>query len=156
MSYRLIISIDADSAGRTWTAQLYDADNVAVGSGITTGFSADPDNTGDYIWDYSSIPDDFTDPDSTIVFTADNGLEFTYRLGDVAPTTTEDEDEELPSADQILENALSPKRATGDSGSVEQHSIPDQITADRYARSQAASIVGLGIRTVKLIPPGAD
>lgn len=57
--------------------------------------------------------------------------------------------------DRILENALAPKRASGDSGSAEQHSIPDQIEADRYKRSQQAASRGLGIRHVKLIPPGA-
>ena len=60
----------------------------------------------------------------------------------------------------ILENALSPKRASGDEGSVEQHPIADQIKAAEYAKEQTAAESGawrgLGIRYVKLIPPGAD
>lgn len=60
------------------------------------------------------------------------------------------------SEDTILENALGPKRVTGDSGSVEQHSIQDQIAADRYLRSKQSATKKLGIRTVKLIPPGAE
>ena len=55
----------------------------------------------------------------------------------------------------IRENAAGPKRASGDSGSVEQHSLSDQIAADKYlASKQAAYGKGLGVRTVKLSPPG--
>jgi hypothetical protein len=35
--------------------------------------------------------------------------------------------------DKILDNALAPKRASGDAGSMEQHSIPDQIEGIRFA-----------------------
>lgn len=59
-------------------------------------------------------------------------------------------------ADTIESNAQGPRRAQNDMGSMEQHSLPDQIAADRYLRSKAASKVGLGIRLVKLIPPGMD
>jgi len=56
----------------------------------------------------------------------------------------------------IEENAKGPKRATGDSGSVEQHSLDDQIAADRYlASKKAARSKGLGIRLSKLVPPGS-
>ena len=56
----------------------------------------------------------------------------------------------------IEENARGPKRAKGDSGEVEQHSLRDQIEADRYLNSKkAARSKGLGIRRTKLIPPGA-
>ena len=58
------------------------------------------------------------------------------------------------SADAIQENAQSPKRVTGDTGSTEQHSIPDQIAADVYVSAKKAASKGLGIRHVKLIPPG--
>lgn len=34
--------------------------------------------------------------------------------------------------DTIEKNAGSPRRASGDIGSAEQHSLPDQIEADRY------------------------
>jgi hypothetical protein len=47
------------------------------------------------------------------------------------------------SEDTILDNALGIKRASGDTGSAEQHSIPDQITADKYQR---------GIKSVKTNP----
>lgn len=57
---------------------------------------------------------------------------------------------------QIRDNAAGPKRATGDSGSVEQHSLNDQIAADRYlASKKAARSRGLGIRMSKLVPPGS-
>ena len=56
----------------------------------------------------------------------------------------------------IKTNAEGPAKASGDSGSVEQHSLPDQIAADKHlASKQAASGKGLGIRRIKLSPPGA-
>ncbi|MDR1611869.1 MAG: hypothetical protein LBT97_03690 [Planctomycetota bacterium] len=57
----------------------------------------------------------------------------------------------------IRENAQGPRRAAGDSSSMEQHSLSDQIEADRYlASKQAAKSRGLGIRMIKLVPPGAN
>jgi hypothetical protein len=57
--------------------------------------------------------------------------------------------------DKILENALAPKRASGDAGSMEQHSIPDQIAADEYAAAKrAAKAKKTGVRYFQLIPPG--
>jgi hypothetical protein len=59
--------------------------------------------------------------------------------------------------DTIKENATGPKRAKGDSTEMEQHSLPDQIAADRYLASKnAAKKKGLGIKTTKLVPPGTD
>ncbi len=59
--------------------------------------------------------------------------------------------------DQILENAKAPAKASGDSGSMEQHPLPDQIAVDRYLESKkAARGKGLGIGMKKLVPPGAD
>lgn len=56
----------------------------------------------------------------------------------------------------IAENAAGPKRAQGDSGSVEQHSLKDQIEADRYLASKEASKrVDRGIRMSRIAPPGA-
>lgn len=56
----------------------------------------------------------------------------------------------------IRENAQGPAKAAGDSGSMEQHSLPDQIAADRYLASKSAvKLKGLGIRMFKLVPPGA-
>lgn len=63
--------------------------------------------------------------------------------------------EEIENA--IVENAKGPAKASGDSGSMEQHSLPDQIAADRYLESKkAACSKGLGIRLKKLVPPGTD
>ena len=63
--------------------------------------------------------------------------------------------EELDST--IRDNASGPKRAKGDATEMEQHSLPDQIAADRYLASKAAAKKkGLGIKTTKLIPPGTE
>ena len=58
-------------------------------------------------------------------------------------------------SDAIRENAQGPKRAQGDSGSVEQHDLKDQIEADRYLASKEAAKKGLGVRMTKVVPPGA-
>lgn len=56
---------------------------------------------------------------------------------------------------KISENAAGPRKAAGDSGSVEQHSLPDQIAADKYLESKKASRVkGLGIKLAKISPGG--
>ncbi len=56
----------------------------------------------------------------------------------------------------IRENAQGPRRVQGDSGSVEQHSISEQIEADRYlASKQAARSANKGVRLTKLVPPGS-
>ena len=55
----------------------------------------------------------------------------------------------------IRENAAGPKRASGDSGSMEQHGINDQIAADKYLASKTASRrQGLGVKLVKVTPGG--
>ena len=57
----------------------------------------------------------------------------------------------------IRQNAEGPAEASGDSGSVRQHALRDQIAADRYLNSkQAARAKGLGVRTTKLVPPGSS
>lgn len=57
----------------------------------------------------------------------------------------------------IEDNAKAPAKASGDSGSMEQHPLPDQIAADRYLESKkAARSKGLGIGLKKLVPPGTD
>ena len=57
----------------------------------------------------------------------------------------------------IRENAAGPKRAKGDSAEMEQHSLPDQIAADKYlASKRAAQGKGLGIRLTKLSPSGSE
>ena len=68
----------------------------------------------------------------------------------------------MPDADNTLdqtirENAEGPAEAHGDSGGVKQHSLPDQIEADRYlASKQAAKSKSRGLRFSKLAPPGAS
>jgi hypothetical protein len=59
--------------------------------------------------------------------------------------------------DTIRENAEGPAKAAGDSGSMEQHKLPDQIAADKYlASKEAAKTKSRGLRFNKLVPPGAD
>ena len=56
----------------------------------------------------------------------------------------------------IRDNAQGPAKASGDAGSMEQHSLQDQITADRYLNAKrAAKAKTLGLRVTKIIPPGA-
>jgi hypothetical protein len=56
----------------------------------------------------------------------------------------------------IETQANAPAKVQGDSGSVEQHSLKDQIAADKYLASKSASgSKGLGIKFVKLCPDGA-
>lgn len=60
-----------------------------------------------------------------------------------------------PLSESIRDNAAGPKRASGDSGSVEQHSLKDQIAADKHLESKKASrSKGLGIKLVKISPGG--
>ena len=56
---------------------------------------------------------------------------------------------------KISENASGPAKASGDSSSIEQHKLPDQIAADKYLESKKASrTAGLGIKLVKISPGG--
>jgi hypothetical protein len=58
--------------------------------------------------------------------------------------------------DTIRQNAEGPAKASNDAGSVEQHSLRDQIEADRYlASKEATRKKGRGLRFSKLVPPGA-
>ena len=55
----------------------------------------------------------------------------------------------------ISENATGPKRASGDAGSIEQHSLVDQIAADKHLGSkEAMKTKGLGIKLLKISPGG--
>jgi len=57
----------------------------------------------------------------------------------------------------IRENVQGPAEAQGDAGRMRQHSLSDQIAADRYLEGKkAARKKGLGVATKKLVPPGAD
>lgn len=46
----------------------------------------------------------------------------------------------------INTNAQGPKKVTGDQGSVETHSVKDQIEADRYEQANKAAKSGPGMR----------
>lgn len=57
--------------------------------------------------------------------------------------------------DTIRQNAQGPAKAAGDSGSVEQHKLSEQIEADRYLASKdAAKQPRRGLRFNKIVPPG--
>lgn len=57
----------------------------------------------------------------------------------------------------IRDNASGPKRAQGDAGSVEQHSLTDQIAAAKFiASAEAAKRPATALRLTRLIPPGAE
>ena len=56
----------------------------------------------------------------------------------------------------IQENAAGPKKAAGDAGSIEQHSLTDQIAADKHLASKGAmKSKGLGIKLLKISPGGS-
>ena len=56
----------------------------------------------------------------------------------------------------IRENAQKPAEVSSDAGSVKQHSLKDQIEADRYlAAKEAANSSKRGLRFNKFVPPGA-
>jgi hypothetical protein len=58
--------------------------------------------------------------------------------------------------DVIEKNAQGPKSAKGDVGEVEQHSLTEQIEADRYLASREAQAKPhKALRFAKLSPPGA-
>ena len=55
----------------------------------------------------------------------------------------------------IQENAAGPKKASGDSVSVEQHDLADQVAADKYLESKRASRrKGLGVKLAEIHPGG--
>jgi hypothetical protein len=59
--------------------------------------------------------------------------------------------------DQIKTNANLPKRVKGDEGEMEQHSIPDQIAADKYDAAKTAVVKKhRGLRFTKLRAGGAE
>lgn len=58
--------------------------------------------------------------------------------------------------DAIRQNASGPAKAAGDAGSVEQHTLTDQIEADKYLASKAAAkSESRGLAFNKFVPPGA-
>ncbi len=55
----------------------------------------------------------------------------------IGPTPPSNEPSTLK--DAIAENAKGPKKVQGDSGSVEQHSLKDQIEAEKFLQSKKAA-----------------
>lgn len=80
--------------------------------------------------------------------------EYVFTKGAVAEEDDEDEPETV--ADQLDQVALGPRRVSGDSGSVEQHSIPDLIALEKHNKAKEATAAGKGIgaRYFKFVPPG--
>lgn len=59
-------------------------------------------------------------------------------------------------SDEIETAASQPKRVTTDAGSVEQHSLPDLIAADKHLKGEGGvDRPHLGLRFAKWRPPGA-
>lgn len=57
----------------------------------------------------------------------------------------------------IAQNAADPRSATEDGLTVSQHSLPDQIAADRYLKSEkAVRTKRRGLSFTKLRPPGTQ
>ena len=57
---------------------------------------------------------------------------------------------------KIRENAFGPKSARSDAGEVQQHSLPEQIEADRYLNSKAAMKKrGPGFKITKMSASGS-
>jgi len=55
----------------------------------------------------------------------------------------------------IRDNAAGPRQASGDAGSVQQHSLADQIAADKYlSAKQAGRNPAAALTRVKIVPPG--
>ena len=55
----------------------------------------------------------------------------------------------------IRTSAEGPAEAHGDSGGMKQHSLPDQIAADKYlAGKRAAADPARGFTRLKIVPPG--
>jgi len=60
-------------------------------------------------------------------------------------------------ADAIESNAQAPRSATGDTGSVTMHSLPDQIAADKYLTNKRNLATGkLKFLNFRIVPPGGD
>lgn len=57
----------------------------------------------------------------------------------------------------IRDNATGPAEAHGDAGGMKQHSLKDQMEADRYLASKAAiKKKQRGLRLSRIAPPGAQ
>lgn len=58
----------------------------------------------------------------------------------------------------LVSNVQGPAKASDDTGSMEQHSLPDQIAMDRYLSAKRATRngAGFGIKIQKIIAPNSD
>ncbi|MFA6134569.1 MAG: hypothetical protein WC869_11195 [Phycisphaerae bacterium] len=55
----------------------------------------------------------------------------------------------------IRDNAAGPAKASSDGTSVEQHTLADQIAADKYlSQKQAGRNPAKALSRVKIVPPG--
>lgn len=58
-------------------------------------------------------------------------------------------------SESIKRSAESPKQAGADGVTVQQHSLPDQIAADKYlAQKRAGRNPAKALTRVKIVPPG--
>ncbi len=58
-------------------------------------------------------------------------------------------------SEEIKTNSLKPKRIKGDRGEVEQHSIADQIAADKYEASKSVAVSPFkALRKAKIVYGG--
>ena len=81
--------------------------------------------------------------------------DYFQRDNDVARIDVDAQVAERTVADQIAENLAGPKRVEGDAGSVEQHSLRDQIDAARFLAAQKAAQRGLrGLLMQRISPDG--
>ena len=56
----------------------------------------------------------------------------------------------------IADNAAGPSKASGDGTSIEQHTLADQIAADKYlASKRAGRNPARSLKRAKIVPPGA-
>ena len=100
--------------------------------------------------------DEFFKRDTDVAKINDDGTVTTGTISNGTGSTGTSNDSATSNLkDAILENALGPKKVSGDAGSVEQHSLSDQIAAERFLESKKATRKpGLGIRLTKLSPDG--
>lgn len=65
-------------------------------------------------------------------------------------------DETETTTDNAIEQAMvGPRRVSGETGSVESHSIPDLIAAKKHVAAQVGATSGFPIYMRQIVPPGA-
>lgn len=59
--------------------------------------------------------------------------------------------------DAIATNAAGPKGASDDTGSMSQHSLTDQVAADKHLKATSAlKLANFGMKIARVVPPGSD